>query len=416
MEILKDQDVVFIIRNMLGMIDDRLVEHGERVTYLVMKMMESLHYSEEEIMRGCLLSLFHDIGAFKTDDIDDLLTFEKDDVWNHAIYGYLFLRTLTPLKDYADCILYHHTPYHRLIDTSCSWKDFTALLHFCDRVDTLVHSDKEANLQTLCTVTGRFKEEHIQSFFQLNADKNLCSAILNDEYKKDIYALFPKITFTSEEKHQYLQMIAYAIDFNSEFTVLHTILTTSVAIELGKQLHFDHDTLTRIYYGTLLHDVGKCSIPISILEKPGKLTDAEMQIMRTHVTASERVLKGRLPEDILQIAIRHHEKLDGSGYPYGLDASQLTLQERLVAVADIISALLGKRSYKEAFDMQKTISILTTMAQQNKIDQEVVDTFVQHHNEIFTAVHQYSKPIEAMYEDMLQEYLNITTKIKQEQR
>lgn len=412
-EIVNDKDVVFIIRNMLNMIDTRLVAHGERVTFFVMKMMEEMNFTQEEIMRGCLLSLFHDIGAFKTDEIDDMLSFEKEDVLHHAVYGYLFLRTLTPLKDYADCILYHHISYQRLSAISCSWKEFTALLHLCDRIDTLLREkDPIMNVDVLMAVPGRFQQKHIDVFLRLDEEKHLCDAVLNDTYKSDIYALFPRIKFSDEEKHQYLRMVAYSIDFNSEFTVMHTILTTSLSLELGKQYHFNEDMLTRLYYGTLLHDVGKCSIPISILEKPGKLTQEEMSIMRTHVKASEVVLKGCLPEDILQIAIRHHEKLDGSGYPYGLNKDTLSLSERIVAVADIISALLGKRSYKDAFDIQKTIDILTTMAEQGKIDADIVHTFIDQYDTILRNVYTRSKPIEAMYEDMQQEYIRITTQLQ----
>lgn len=412
MEILKDKDVVFIIRNMLDMIDQRLVAHGERVTFLVMKMMEEMKFTQEEIMRGCLLSLFHDIGAFKTDEIDDMLSFEKEDVLHHAVYGYLFLRTLTPLKDYADCILYHHISYQRLSAISCSWKEFTALLHLCDRIDTLLRDQEQIDEKTLLHVPGRFKKEHVALFLRLDNQYHLCDAILNEDYQKDVYALFPRIKFSAEEKHQYLRMIAYAIDFNSEFTVMHTILTTAVSIELGKQFNFNEEELTRLYYGTLLHDVGKCSIPISILEKPGKLTDAEMTVMRTHVAASEAVLKGCLPEDILQIAIRHHEKLDGSGYPYGLHAKDLTLSERIVAIADIISALLGKRSYKDAFDIEKTIHILITMADKGQLDKEVVHRFVSQHELILKNVVERSRPIELMYEDMLKEYERIIDKLR----
>lgn len=413
MQILKDKDVVYIIRNMLDMIDKRLVAHGERVTFFVMKMMEEMNFTQEEIMRGCLLSLFHDIGAFKTDDIDDMLSFEKENVMHHAVYGYVFLRNLTPLKEYADCILYHHIPYHQLADISCSWKEFTALLHFCDRIDTLMQSDPSQIQEALRHgKTGRFKKEHVDLFLRLDKQHFLCKKILDNSYRKDIYALFPKIKFRDEEKHQYLRMVAYSIDFNSEYTVLHTILTTSLSLELGKQFQFDEENLIRLYYGSLLHDVGKCSIPISILEKPGALTDAEMAIMRTHVSASEAVLKGCLPEDILQIAIRHHEKLDGSGYPHHLTRDDLTLSERIVAVADIISALLGKRSYKDEFDIHKTIDILKAMAKQGKIDCDIVNVFIHSHDAILENVYKRSMRIEKMYEEMLQEYIRIIEQLK----
>lgn len=93
-----------------------------------------------------------------------------------------------------------------------------------------------------------------------------------------------------------------------------------------------------------MHDVGKIGIPLSILEKPGKLDDEEMKVMRTHVELTEDILEGCIEPVLLQAAARHHEKLDGSGYPRGLHAAELSMPDRIIAVADIVSALVYTRA------------------------------------------------------------------------
>ena len=98
--------------------------------------------------------------------------------------------------------------------------------------------------------------------------------------------------------------------------------STSTARILG----MSEEQIRQIYYGALLHDLGKIGIPVEILEFPGKLSPQAMNIMRTHVNITEEILGGTIDPAITKIAIRHHEKLDGSGYPRGLKANELTLE------------------------------------------------------------------------------------------
>ena len=95
----------------------------------------------------------------------------------------------------------------------------------------------------------------------------------------------------------------------------------------------------------MFHDLGKIGIPLEILENPGRLTLEDMAVMKTHVEKTAVILNGWVSEEIRDLALRHHEKLNGTGYPDGLSASQLTLPQRILAVADIFSALTGERSY-----------------------------------------------------------------------
>ena len=127
--------------------------------------------------------------------------------------------------------------------------------------------------------------------------------------------------------------------------------------------------------------------PINILEKEGRVRESERQVMERHVVATEIILEGNVEEEILQIAIRHHEKIDGTGYPYGISGECLSMSERIVAVADILSALSMKRSYKEAFDKESIVNILNEMKLGKKLCPEIVDVATQHYNQIMTQVY-----------------------------
>ena len=178
----------------------------------------------------------------------------------------------------------------------------------------------------------------------------------NKEYAPK--SILPQVNLSSQECEDYLKMMIYAIDFRSQHTVTHTITTTSISTNTARIIGMSDDQVQRIYYGALLHDLGKIGIPVEILEFPGKLSPQAMKIMRSHVSITEDILGGTIAPDITKIAVRHHEKLDGSGYPRGLTEKELSMEEQVVAIADIVSALLGTRSYKEAYSHEKALAMI----------------------------------------------------------
>ena len=164
--------------------------------------------------------------------------------------------------------------------------------------------------------------------------------------------------------------------------------TKMFALEIGRLMRMPAMDLQALYYGALLHDIGKIVIPLSILEAPRRLTDEEMRIMKAHVIITDRILRGILDDRIVDVAVRHHEKLDGTGYPLGLKAEDLSVLERITAVADILSALYGKRSYKDSFPPEKIKGILQSDADNGKICGQVVQVAISNFESI---IHNYEK-------------------------
>ena len=103
LSIIRKENIVHILRQTLSMVDPRLISHGERVSYIVLKMLQyEGKHSPPEILNRCMLAVVHDIGAYKTEEIDRMVEFETESVWDHSIYGYLFVKNLSPLAGYAD--------------------------------------------------------------------------------------------------------------------------------------------------------------------------------------------------------------------------------------------------------------------------------------------------------------------------
>ena len=176
-----------------------------------------------------------------------------------------------------------------------------------------------------------------------------------------------------------------------------------MALNIAKHFGLDAVQQERIYLGALLHDVGKIAIPVEILEYPGRLSPEQMVIMRTHVTETENLITGIIPDEICQIAVRHHEKLDGSGYPHGLTGDSLDFSQRIVAVADIVSALGSRRSYKDPFPKEKTISILREM-EQRQLDPVICDYVCSNYDRIMIDTDTYRAAVIARYQAMIDEF------------
>ncbi len=136
------------------------------------------------------------------------------------------------------------------------------------------------------------------------------------------------------------------------------------------------DELKQLTMAGFLHDAGKACIPLAILDKPGKLDDIETQIMRTHPEHSREILlrESGLSRDIVEMAVHHHEKLDGTGYPDGLKGAELSDLVRLTAIADVYSALTEERAYKPALPPERALNMMKEFGPCH-LDQVLVKAF-----------------------------------------
>lgn len=406
MKVIEHKHVIPIIRNTLNALDARLVDHGYRVAFLMEQTLRHAGLFKGKELRDIVMTCFlHDIGAYKTEEIEQLIQFETWDIYQHSVYGYLFLRNLSPLRPYADIILYHHIYYRKLKNHNIPYLLVSQLLSLCDRLDVyqleLPLRDVEAFLRQF--EEDYFCKEAIDLFLSADAQYHMLDQLYVRHQEVKV-AVFDEIPFTESEGKAYLHMLSYAIDFRSEYMVAHTITTTSVSTTLAALCDFHQEEMEKVYYGALLHDIGKVAIPVTILDFPGRLSPHDMAVMQSHVTYSMKILHGVVDEEIEHIAVRHHEKLNGKGYPLGLKAEALTTSERIVAIADIISALIGKRSYKEAYDWEKIKEILQEMAEGQYLDDRIVQIACDNLPHILQTVKRDCTPVIAMYQEIRRDY------------
>ena len=161
------------------------------------------------------------------------------------------------------------------------------------------------------------------------------------------------------------------------YTYTHSVNVAALSVGLGIAAGLSRPELIKLGIGTMLHDLGKSSIPIDILNKQGKLTDDEFQIMKTHVIESEKLLRKQkeIPEESYIAVLQHHEKISGKGYPFGLSGSEVKLFGRISAISDCYDAITTQRSYKPAFTPFHALSIIVN--ETGHYDPELLSIFIK---------------------------------------
>lgn len=414
MEVVDRRKVITMIRRTLNFVDSRLVDHSVKVAFVLHNMLQTEgKLSEEEQKKLRILALFHDIGAYRSEEIDKIVRFETKNVWAHSVNSYLFVSDFFP-DELAKIVLYHHADYNVDWHESDYTLHYSQLMHIADRVciwHDEIKGTRETLLEYLSKLSGTMFSPYGVDLFK-RADE--LYGTWDKLSENDILDSFPQNEVLSrEEAEEYIYILVNSIDFRSRSTVIHTRSVMEIALEIANIMNLSNDTKKKIYYGALMHDLGKIATPLSILEKPGRLTAEEMEIMRQHVILGGKIIEGCVDDEIVKIATHHHEKLNGKGYPLGLKEESLTIPDRLLAVADVLSALCMARSYKEAYSKERTLGILNDMADSRDLDKDIVKIASDNFEDIIKKVTLRVAPVQQKYEDMQEKFKKVMAECMQ---
>lgn len=227
-----------------------------------------------------------------------------------------------------------------------------------------------------CERAGMLRDDDMDLMMSLSA--LMASAIANTRMKERQRATFVHT----------LESLATALEARDEYTKGHSQRVCDVSLLIGQRMGFGTEAMEELRIGTTLHDIGKIGVPDAILNKPGRLTDEEFELMKAHPVIGYEICKPlMLSEGVLMLIRNHHEKLDGSGYPDGLKGGELPLSLRVVCVADAFDAMSSRRPYRNVMDISKVISELSRGAgiQFDPVVVEMLKDLLQggHLNEIY---------------------------------
>lgn len=372
--------------------------HGKRVAYMSVCMAEKMGVSDDALRDLAACALLHDnaltqyINEEFYSDISniDTLKVSSDDITPrqlgmHCIYGEKNLEKYPFKTGVKDVILYHHEEADGSGPFEKKWTEvplFARIIHFSDMLDAFCKAhkfDEDVFNKAVHFIEKnkdkRFDSEVTKMFFDA-FDKEEFSRLGDEHIEEYFWEKVPceKSFYSFDVLKDLADLFAKIIDYKSEFTSRHSLGVARTASKISEIMGYDKVICDKMYLAGALHDVGKIAIGNEILEKPARLTDDEFAKMKNHAGYTYMILsKVDGFEEIRDLAAFHHERLDGSGYPFGKRADELTTLQRIMACADIYQALTEKRPYKDGMDHDKACEILKDMADKNWIDKNITE-------------------------------------------
>ncbi|PPC78664.1 hypothetical protein C4K68_03930 [Pokkaliibacter plantistimulans] len=174
-----------------------------------------------------------------------------------------------------------------------------------------------------------------------------------------------------------LAAIAAVLEQRDPYTAGHQTHVAELAVQIGKELGLEEERLHGLYLGAIVHDLGKIQIPAEILTKPARLNEAEFNLIKQHPEVGYRILQHiQFPWPIADMIRQHHECLDGSGYPQGLQGDEILLEARILSVADIVESMSSDRPYRPALGTDIALNQIRQMSG-SKLDPRVVDACIR---------------------------------------
>ena len=221
--------------------------------------------------------------------------------------------------------------------------------------------------------------------------KNI-NAILEEKVKERTKQLQEALKHAKEAEYEIALRLGKAAEFRDIETGMHIMRVSHYSKKLAELYGLPKEEQELILYASPLHDVGKVGIPDAILLKPGRLTPEEFEIMKQHTVIGGKILEGAEKYPVINtakiIALQHHERWDGKGYPYGLKGEEIHLYGRIVAIADVFDALTSKRIYKPPFPLEKAIEIMKE-GKGTQFDPELLELFLNNIEEFIKIKEQF---------------------------
>jgi putative two-component system response regulator len=258
--------------------------------------------------------------------------------------------------------------------------------------------DRETKLTALDSGAKDFIAKPFDRVEAMNRIRNMLHVrLLHNQVKNSKLLLEKKVEERTSEltatRLEVIRRLSVAAEFCDNETGHHIIRIGKMCSLLAKEYGMDKRRQEMMLHAAPMHDVGKIGIPDSILKKPGKLDSEEWKIMKTHTIIGENILRGQ-EYDLLHcarvIALTHHEKWDGSGYPNGLMGTDIPIEGRICAIADVFDALTSNRPYKEAWPFERAREEILN-SRGSHFDPQIV--------EIFDSIYSYMVNIKQAYQE-----------------
>jgi HD-GYP domain-containing protein (c-di-GMP phosphodiesterase class II) len=387
-----------------------IAQHQQRTAFIALEIARYSSVDSDLIENLFTAALLHDIGAISIEEKMALHNFELTNLNLHCVRGELLLEQTPWLKKISKIVRYHHKnwkDWNKTIDNPDVFASQVVLLsdyieRLVDRNKYILHQNKEIIEKVINNKNTMVHEKIIDSFVE---------ASKREEFWLDLVSprIYPVLLHNGPYRNVEIDLKGIAliaevykdiIDFKSPFTATHTTGVSASAEMLSKLFGLTDIEINLMKIAGNLHDIGKLIIPNSILEKPDKLTTEEFAIIRCHTYYSYYVINtiGGL-QQIAEWAAYHHEKLDGNGYPFHCKAKDIDTGARIMAVADIFTAISEDRPYRIRMNKEDVYKTIKNQSDKNLLDSRIVDLLFDNYNKVDIYVREKQAITKKFYEN-----------------
>lgn len=378
----------FVEMDILG----HATNHSKRVAYISYKLGEKLGLKKEELFDLVSLAILHDNGASKKflhDTINNRDNKRKsalESLKEHCDIGEENISKYPLLTNAKNVIKYHHENYLGTGFYGLKGEDIPLMSQVIFLGDILENNFdlRKTNLQDRKKIINfllekkniLFSSRLIDAFIDISKHHSFWMDLQDEFINQVLEKIIPcyYIELNWEEIREITKVFSNIIDSKSRFTQKHSSGLAQKTSIMADYYDKDYEEKMKLMISADLHDIGKLAISNDIIDKPGRLTENEIDIIKNH-TYYTRISLDKIKrfEDITQWASNHHEKLDGTGYPYGLKETELDFNSRLLACLDIYQALTEERPYRNGLTHSESINILKNMSNDGLIDSKIVE-------------------------------------------
>lgn len=370
-------------------IRDNVTNHNRRVCLIAVKLGKTLGLDDRDLFDLSAYAMLHDNGI--THDVYNIMSDNGVDrlerALSHCIKGEENITAFPFLTKREKIILCHHEAFDGSGYFGMQGGEiplFAQIIALADIVEVEYQSGvEEAEIMShIAKAKGaRYSPELCEAFDEVARNASFWLSLDNMFVESELERLVPvfHIELDYPELLRISDIMSGIIDAKSPFTGYHSKgLSQKIGI-MADYYGFDDEKKTRLMIAADLHDVGKLVIPNSIIDKPGRLTPEEFNIIKSHTYYTRKVIESVAGfEDICEWASNHHEKLDGTGYPYGMPEQNLSFEARLMACMDIYQALTESRPYREGLSHEKAGEILVAAADKGHISREITSDILEY--------------------------------------
>jgi HD-GYP domain-containing protein (c-di-GMP phosphodiesterase class II) len=399
-------DVVLCVSRALDLLSASLFDHHLRVAYIGARLTEALGLGVKEEQDVVIAGALHDVGAVSSAVRLSLADYAlsqyrfgsgqaSDDLHRHGLDGYLLLRDFPPFAKAAKAIRFHHVEWnfekgneHHGVPVPFA----SHILHLADRVAVLP-DDQRSILEQITGIRGKIAEgsgslyhpDIVAAFDEISLSESFWRDLVSGHKEEIIRARIGEHNVSLElpDLYDLARLFARIIDYRSPFTATHSSVVSATSEYIVDRLGLSIHQRTVIGVAGFLHDLGKLAVPPEILDKPGKLTLQEMLVVKQHPYYTHRILS-MVPglKEVCTYAALHHERIDGKGYPFR--AREIPLGSRIIAVADIFTAIAETRPYRAGMDKNQSLATLDGFVADGAIDGDIVSLVRDNFEELRT--------------------------------